>query len=455
MKQLKLTIQESEKIVNKKVKEEFTLKNATVYGGYNLFSDYVASDGLDHLLEQEFSGMKAPWATYSMPLVCRTLIDGYALGLDNIYQFEGIEDDPLLTSKRDMDKLPDQTVLRKDLINQFKSDEDVMRLRRVKARQAKAQLKRLNGNLVLEYDSTVETGYGFQEGLERGYNPHKNGRASYHPQLCRESNTGLSIWSQLRPGNTVSMTGFVTFLEDSWAVVPKRFKRKRKGLCKVLSRMDSGYEAEDALSWNEAHGVGYVIKMTMKGKIWPKIFSIPKSCYRTIETGVGQIEAVSFPFKRDSWSKDRRVVVIRWQDEMDRAQTKLFDALGYTYSVFVTNLDWDEEDIHRFYDKRADVENHIREGKNDFSIGHISTQYFHANAADFELRLLALNQVVLFTKNILKQHCPRPFASTVRRKWFMIPAKLVGGGRKLILKLADWYPYRDVWISYRENLSAL
>ena len=57
------------------------------------------------------------------------------------------------------------------------------------------------------------------------------------------------------------------------------------------------------------------------------------------------------------------MVVVRWKDEMDRAQTNLFDPLGYTYSVFVTNLNWDEEDIYRFYDKRADIENHIREEK--------------------------------------------------------------------------------------------
>ena len=133
MKQIELNIQGQEKIVNKKVREEFTLKNATIYGGYNLFSDYLAANGLDGLLEQQLSGVKAPWATYSMPVVCRTLIDGYALGLENIYQFESIEHDPLLSAKRGMDKLPDQTVLRKDLINQFKTDADVNRLRQVKA----------------------------------------------------------------------------------------------------------------------------------------------------------------------------------------------------------------------------------------------------------------------------------------------------------------------------------
>ena len=122
VRQLTLNIQADksivkEKIANKKIKEEFTLKNATIYGGYNLYSDHVVQGGLDRLLADELSGMKAPWAKYHMPVVCRTLIDGYALGLENIYQFEGIERDPLITSKHALEKLPDQSVLRKDLIN--------------------------------------------------------------------------------------------------------------------------------------------------------------------------------------------------------------------------------------------------------------------------------------------------------------------------------------------------
>ena len=455
MKQYELNIQKDQMIVNKKIKEEFTLTHATLYGGYNIFSDYLASNNLDRFLEQELSEMKAPWATYGMPTVCRTLIDGYVLGLGNIYQFEGIENDPLLCAKRGMEKLPDQTVLRKDLTNQFKSDEDVNRLRRVKARQVRGVLKRLDGNLVLEYDSTVETGYGSQEGLEVGTNPHKRGRASYHPQLCRERKSGLSVWSRLRPGNTVSSSDFVEFLEESWEVVPKRFKRQRKGLCKVLSRLDSGYEAEEVMRWLEGHGIGYVIKMTMRGGLRWKLFEMPPSCYRTIHTEAGPIEVCHFLYQRESWSKPRRVVVVRWQDETDRAQTNLFDPWGYTYSVFVTDMDWDEEDIYRFYDKRADVENHIREGKYDFFIDHIATNHFYANAADLELKLLAMNQMILFTKTILKKDSSRPIASTVRRRWLLIPAKLITRGRKLILKLSDRHPYRDSWDFYRQNLAVV
>ena len=44
-----------------------------------------------------------------------------------------------------------------------------------------------------------------------------------------ENTVGPSL-SALRPGDTVSSTDFIRFLDESWEVIPKRFKRKTKGL---------------------------------------------------------------------------------------------------------------------------------------------------------------------------------------------------------------------------------
>ena len=48
-----MRVNNNENIVNKKIAEEFTLHNATIYGGYNLLSDYLASNGLDHYLQKK------------------------------------------------------------------------------------------------------------------------------------------------------------------------------------------------------------------------------------------------------------------------------------------------------------------------------------------------------------------------------------------------------------------
>jgi len=36
----------------------------------------------------------------------------------------------------------------------------------------------------VDVDSSVKTAYGNQDGVEKGYNPHKRGASSYHPQLA-------------------------------------------------------------------------------------------------------------------------------------------------------------------------------------------------------------------------------------------------------------------------------
>jgi hypothetical protein len=42
---------------------------------------------------------------------------------------------------------------------------------------------------ILDWDSTVQTKYGHQEGAARGYNPQKPGRKSFHPLVALGAGT--------------------------------------------------------------------------------------------------------------------------------------------------------------------------------------------------------------------------------------------------------------------------
>jgi hypothetical protein len=46
-------------------------------------------------------------------------------------------------------------------------------------------------HFILDWDSTVQTRYGHQEGAAAGYNPHKRGRKSHHPLLAVIAGTRL------------------------------------------------------------------------------------------------------------------------------------------------------------------------------------------------------------------------------------------------------------------------
>jgi nitrogenase molybdenum-iron protein alpha/beta subunit len=84
------------------------------------------------------------------------------------------------------------------------------------------------------------------------------------------------------------------------------------------------------------------------------------------------------------------VIVTRRRDPGNR-QGHLWDAAGYNYAANVTDLPGSAADLVACYDKRADMEKAIHELKEDFGIDRISCSSFGANAADLELKILALS----------------------------------------------------------------
>ena len=65
----------------------------------------------------------------------------------------------------------------------------------------------------LNFDSSVLTRYGDQDGARKGYNPKKKGRSSHHPLLAFLSNGYIvNFWN--RSGDTGSGQGVKDFLVD-------------------------------------------------------------------------------------------------------------------------------------------------------------------------------------------------------------------------------------------------
>jgi hypothetical protein len=263
----------------------------------------------------------------------------------------------------------------------------------------------------------------------------KRGRASYHPLLARDRISDLIVHHQLRPGDTGAVTDGNTFVHRTLDVVKESGKKRE-----ILARADSAFESDAILSTFERRGVGYVVKMRITTELSVLIsFGAPKVWRKIPFEGDGEIEAFSFDWKRPTaWKQDRRIVVLR-KRELDRIQGRLFDEIGWSYSAYVTNLDWSEGDVARFYDKRADVERTICEAKNDLHIGHVPTASFAANAADLALKLLARNMLVLYRDRELKLPV-RIRIATLRRRFLAVAGRVVRHSGRLLLRLARRSP---------------
>ena len=94
-----------------------------------------------------------------------------------------MEHDPLLTLKLGLPKLPDTTLLYKDLAKRLGSSAGIKALQSAQ-RQLLQSLLPQGSDIVIDIDSSVETVFGHQEKSAVGFNPHHHGRASFHPLLA-------------------------------------------------------------------------------------------------------------------------------------------------------------------------------------------------------------------------------------------------------------------------------
>jgi len=410
------------------LQQVFDLTGATSLGGLNALAQFVRHLGIDRMLRERFRHAKAPWAKWRLDLTVRTLLDSCFAGLDRLYHFEDLEADPLLCAQLGVDRLCDVKTLYRDL-RRFEDPGLLASLQEL-LREVVGEALRGHKRVVLELDSTVETIYGEQEGAAIGPNPHKPGRPSYHPLLARDRLSDLVVHHVLRPGDTGTASDIKPFLHRTLDIVEKDGTARRE----ILARLDSGFESNEVLSILERRGVGYVLKMRATWEVANR--AATHGGWRNVDVeGDGQIQMLSFSWQRSSWNGPRRIVAIRKRD-MDTPQGRLFDETGWFYSLFVTNLDWSAQDVARFYDKRADVERTICELKNDLAIGNVPSASFEANAADLAIKVLARNLLILYRDRHLALPS-RDRVATLRRRYLLIPARVVRHAGRLLLRLAS------------------
>jgi hypothetical protein len=350
-----------------KIREEFTLKNATLFGGYNLFRNFLEHAKIFTSLNKKISITKAPNATYSFSEVLGFMIEGYALGLERTYHFQAIETDPLITAKNGMPKLPDYTLYPKDLLRANQAT--IKELKQVNRLLIKNNYS--DKHIVLDFDSTVNTVYGNQELAERGYNPNKKGRKSFHPLICSIRRNGYIANYTMRKGSNNCLNDFELFFHETLS-----FFGKNK---KITSCLDSGYDNDNVYNAHETKGVGYVVKLKMFEKT--KAFALSGK-FKDISLGKDFAQVAEMKLTRKDWATERRVVVLRWKYADEEPQGTFWDELGYTYVAYVTNLAWQPIDIVRFYYARGACENRIKESKQGVGINKYSSKNFTANYAE-------------------------------------------------------------------------
>lgn len=281
------------------------------------------------------------------------------------------------------------------------------------------------GSVTIDFDSTVITRYGEQEGGSKGYNPNKRGRNSHHPLMAFISQTRMVANAWLRPGDTAASSNCINFMEETFEHC---LQNKKVGLV----RADSGFYTENVLKYLESEKLNYIIAVRMYPSIKSEIYS--RKEWISLAKGI-DLNEMTFSHLN---GRPRRYIIIRKKLE-DRPKSSgklLFEDLpGYRYSCYVTNMDLPLDQIWNMYNTRADCENRIKELKQDFGLENFCLKDFWATEASFRFIMVAYNIISLFRHFALQSH-KKSTMNTLRVHCFALGAWTVKHANRKVLKLA-------------------
>lgn len=406
--------------------------------------DFMKVIGLPKFLKDRVHIEKRQ-SPYSPDKLSQCLILQNILGYGRIESSRPLNQDGVMKQKLAIKNYPDPETFR-DELQKYKED-NIDQLFFVNL-QVLNVLGRLTESqyVDLHYDSKVITVYGEQEKAEKGYNPHKPGRKSYHLKVCTIEPFGFILAIQLEPGSSVSSTGFVEFYKKSLAAMPQN------QFVVQNVRLDRGFFGEDNIKAFEGDYLFFevVAKQYPNIKRWIRE-SIPEEDFEPFypdET----IYGASFSFCLDSWGKPRDFVVVRKLvgHEAD-GQGMLFPK--WHYQVICHNrLDMSPKEVWEDYNKRARIELNIRDLDYDHFITKVPTGNFLSNFAYFWHCVLSYNLVLIFKNFVLSGEWSKCRLSTLRNKLINIPGRLVNHSGKMVMRLISDFSYLDILASVKEQL---
>jgi len=285
-------------------------------------------------------------------------------------------------------------------------------------------------NFTIDFDSTVITRYGEQQGAKKGYNPKKPGRNSHHPLMAFIDDCWMVANFWLRPGNAYTSEKFVEFLDDTLS----RMENKTVGLV----RLDSGFYDKSVFDYLEYRELPYIVAVKFYEPI-QRLLAEERAWFK-LDEGV---EIAQTTYQSPSWEEPRRIVMVRqYVPERPKASGKLLKLFAdegvykkYRYSCYITNLTLSPAEVWRLYRQRANAENRIKELKYDFGFDSFNMHDFWATEASLNFVMLAYNLMSLFRQNIINSKTQQRL-STMRFQTFAIGAYLVKDGRNIVLKLS-------------------
>jgi DDE family transposase len=410
-----------------------TEKNLTSTAGLVHFGVFTRNLGLERLL-QSFNRLKTGASVaYPMAAQMRMLLDAFAAGEERIFGLEALAADPLFV-RLSGGVVPSLDTCYRDLCR-FDSN-SLAELCELAVGQGLAAVRGISlKEAHLDFDTTVETLFGTQQGALPGPNPRYHGRPSYHPFLARIAETDTVVGAVLRPGDTGIGAEDIPWIEEQIDRVRKVIQDDTK----LYVRIDAGGDCTAILNAIHDKEAFFVVKAKKTRDLLGAVAAVNEWTTTDWDAdGKPREQVAEIPFVRECWGERRyRIVAVRTRDRKSGEEIFLWDDIDMSVQIFITNEHIEApEDVARRYNRRAGIEPLIGELKHSWGIGKVPSQVFEANHAMLLLKVLAYNLMRRYVRAFFPE-LQSWRAAWLRRVLIVIPGRLVHSGRSWTLLIPE------------------
>lgn len=293
----------------------------------------------------------------------------------------------------------------------------------------------LSGPLTIDLDSSIVPVFGRgKQGAGFGYTKVRG----YHPQFATCASTGMVLFSRLRGGSAGAARGAKSFLTETVSRV-----RDAGATGQLTVRADSAFYSRAVLGTAVKLGVEFSVTARQDKKIRAAIEAIAESAWVPIpywlsspEVSGADVAETSYTAFAGTHAIPVRLVVRRVRPTPG-SQLALFTV--WDYHAFVTNRPGDVLEVEAEHRRHAVVEQRIAELKSA-GLAHLPSGKFMANAAWLALAVMAHN-LGRAVGRLAGADLEKATTSTLRRRIFTVPGRLVHSGRRRHLRLPAAWPW--------------
>lgn len=296
--------------------------------------------------------------------------------------------------------------------------------------------------LYFDIDATSIEKFGNQEGVEKGYVGQDRPESCYQYLLIYFNNRKTFLHGTIRGGSAHSQNDFCGYLQRFLPMLERRWS--------TVFRADSGYHNEKAFDLFSEHAATFFIKSPMSVSRQNFVQTSSALTWGSEKDGVSYC---SYAAVTAAGSEFREIYK---RSNISKGQLSLGDISTYRYDCLSTNdFTIEESQAFEVYNKRAHIENAIKELKEDYQLGKIVTDNFDANDVITQVTMLSYMLVQLLKNEILPPKMSRMRLSTLRTQVLNIPACIVHWARRQITRIQNIFISEEIMAAIIKKAKSL